>query len=270
MSSITKILKNETLSSVLNTEKSSNGEVKRLHHIPRPAITEAERQWKLGQMTVAFRVFAKLGFADGSSGHISLRDPIEPQNFWVNPYGVSDMVRIDENSIRVDGADKSVNTAGFMIHSAIHQRRPDIHAACHMHSPYGRAWSTFGKPINIINQDSCMFFDDISVYPAFGGVVFTQEEGQQIASYLSPKNKNLIMQNHGLLTAGGTVAEAAAFLIAIEHACQAQLSVEASTAPGSLGAVSSELKKSFVDYETAVYTKKGTGSPEAMYMQVEP
>lgn len=62
------------------------------------------------------------------------------------------MVRVDENGNRVDGADKPVNAAGFMIHSAIHQKRPDIHAACHMHSPYGRAWSTFGKSIDMINQ----------------------------------------------------------------------------------------------------------------------
>jgi ribulose-5-phosphate 4-epimerase/fuculose-1-phosphate aldolase len=62
------------------------------------------------------------------------------------------MVRVDEKGNRVDGADKPVNAAGFMIHSAIHKRRPDIHAACHMHSPYGRAWSTFGKGIEMLNQ----------------------------------------------------------------------------------------------------------------------
>lgn len=56
-----------------------------------------------------------------------------------------------------------------------------------------------------------MFYDDLSVYPAFRGVDFAEEEGERIADYLGPKNKNLIMQNHGLLTAGGTVAEAAAF-----------------------------------------------------------
>lgn len=67
------------------------------------------------------------------------------------------MVRVDENGNRVDGADKPVNAAGFMIHSAIHQRRPDIHAACHMHSPYGRAWSTFGKPIDMMNQGNDLF-----------------------------------------------------------------------------------------------------------------
>lgn len=118
--------------------------------------------------------------------------------------------------------------------------------------------------------DSCMFYDDLSVYPAFGGVVFAQEEGERIADYLGPKNKNLIMQNHGLLTAGGTVAEAAAFFIALERACQTQLLVEASVAPGSIGHSMGEIKKTLVDNETARYTKEGTGSPEAMYMQFEP
>ncbi|KAJ5545956.1 hypothetical protein N7494_003541 [Penicillium frequentans] len=264
-------------SSALNTEKAEDGKVKTLHHIPRPGTKEAERKWLLQQMAAAFRIFAKLGFADGSSGHISLRDPIEPDTFWLNPYGVhfallkvSDMVRVDEQGNRVGGADKPVNAAGFMIHSAIHQRRPDINAACHMHSPYGRAWSTFGKGIDMLNQDSCMFYGDLSVYPAFGGVVFAQAEGQQIAEYLGPTNKNLIMQNHGLLTAGGTVAEAAAFFIALERACQTQLLVESSIAPGSMGNVVANLKKTIVDDETALYTKKGTGSPEAMYMQFEP
>lgn len=114
-----------------------------------------------------------------------------------------------------------------------------------------------------------MFYDDLSVYPAFGGVVFAREEGRRIAEYLGPKNKNLIMQNHGLLTAGGTVAEAAAFFIALERACQAQLLVEASVSPGSHGAAR-DLQKTVVDDETALYTKNGTGTPEAMYMQFEP
>ncbi|KAJ5636542.1 uncharacterized protein N7484_009855 [Penicillium longicatenatum] len=267
----------EVGSSALNTEKVNDGQVKRLHHIPRPGTKEAERKSLLGQMAAAFRIFAKLRFADGSSGQISLRDPIEPETFWLNPYGVhfallkvSDMVRGDEQGNRVGGADKPVNAADFMIHSAVHKKRQDIHAACHMHSPYGRAWSTFGKGTDMLNQDSCMFYDDLSVYPAFGGVVFAQEEGQRIAGYLGPTKKNPIMQNHGLLTSGGTVAEAAALFIALERACQNQLLVESSIAPGSVGSILGNLKKTVIDHETALYTKKGTDSPEAMYMQFEP
>ncbi|KAJ0270972.1 hypothetical protein Brms1b_011608 [Colletotrichum noveboracense] len=261
--------------SALDSGKST-GKVKRLHQIPVPESKEGARQWQLEQMAAAFRIFAKLGFSDGSSGHISLRDPVRPETFWINPYGVhfgvlkvSDMVHIDEDGNRLGGADKPVNTAGFMIHSALHKRRADINAACHMHSPYGRAWSTFGRPIEMLNQDSCMFYNDLSVYPSFGGVVLAKEEGQRIADNLGPTNKNLILQNHGLLTCGGTIGEAAAFFIALERACQSQLLIESAIAPGSNGAAS-VLKKTLVDDEEAQYTKDGTGTPEVMYMQFVP
>lgn len=260
-------------SSTLNrVDGTSGGESRSRYHIPWPATKEAQRQWQLEQMAGAFRIFAKLGFADGGSGHISLRDPVEPDTFWINPYGVhfglltvSDMVRVDAHGNRVGGADKLVNTAGFIIHSAIHHRRPDIHAACHLHSPYARTWSNFGRPIDMLNQDSCMFHDDLAVYANFGGVVFAREEGARLADALGPTKKNVILQNHGILTCGGTVAEAAAFFVALERACHCQLLTEAAVAPDG-----SQLRKTIVSDEEAAYTKRNTGSPEVMYMQFEP
>lgn len=115
-----------------------------------------------------------------------------------------------------------------------------------------------------------MFYKDLAVYPSFGGVVFAAEEGQKIADALGPTNKNIILQNHGLLTAGGTVAEAAAYFIALERACQTQLLVEAAIAPGSVGGAATGLQKTFVGDEEARYTKEGTGTPSVMYMQFEP
>lgn len=245
-------------------------------------------------MAGAFRIFAKFGFADGGSGHISLRgehfvcyastlqltdeaDAIQPDTFWINPYGVhfgvlnvSDMVQVDASGNRIGGPDKPVNKAGFIIHSAIHAARPDINAVCHMHSPYGRAWSTFGKPIDMLNQDSCMFYDDLSVYKSFGGVVLAAEEGSNIVQALGPRNKNVILQNHGILTCGGTIAEAAAFFIALERACHTQLLVEAATMPASVGGSITGLAKTLVAEKEARYTKEQTGSPDVMYMQFVP
>lgn len=196
-------------------------------------------------------------------------DPVQPETFWINPYSVhfglltvSDMVHIDREGNRIGGAENAVvNRAGFMIHRAIHEARPDLNAACHMHSPYGRAWSTFGRGIDMLNQDSCMFYDDLAVYAAFGGVVLAPEEGVNIARALGPRYKNVILQNHGLLTCGGTIAEAAAFFIALERACHTQLLVESA---------SRTLSKTLVSPEEAEYTKKGTGTPEVMYMQFKP
>lgn len=121
-----------------------------------------------------------------------------------------------------------------------------------------------------MGADSCMFYNDLAVYPAFGGVVFAAEEGQRIADALGPANRNIILQNHGLLTSGSTVAEAAAFFIALERACQTQFLVESATAPGTVGGTLTMLQKTMVGDKEAEYTKKGTGTPSVMYMQFDP
>lgn len=53
----------------------------------------AERQWAKEHMAGAFRIFAKLGFADGAGGHISLRDPVRTDCFWIS--GLCTPKRID-------------------------------------------------------------------------------------------------------------------------------------------------------------------------------
>lgn len=110
-----------------------------------------------------------------------------------------------------------------------------------------------------------MFYNDLAVYANFGGVVFAKEEGEKLADALGPVKKNIILQNHGILTSGETIGEAAAFFIALERACQTQLLVEAAVAPDGRA-----LEKTIVGDEEAQYTKDGTGTPEVMYMQFEP
>lgn len=163
-----------------------------------------KRQWQLEHMAGAFRVFARKGYTEGTSGHISVRDPIYPDTFWINPLGyhfamlkASDMVHVDHLGNVIGGNRAAVNVAGFMIHSSIHHARPDVHAACHTHSVHGKAWSTFGKPLDIINQDACSFWNTHVVYKTFGGMVLEKEEGERIAQALGPHNRAVILQNHG-------------------------------------------------------------------------
>lgn len=47
-----------------------------------------ERKYLKHRLALAFRVFAKFGFCEGIAGHITLRDPVDPQSFWVNPFGM--------------------------------------------------------------------------------------------------------------------------------------------------------------------------------------
>ena len=84
---------------------------------------------------------------------------------------------------------RPANAAGFLIHSQIHKARPDVHAICHAHTDAGRAWSVFAKPLEMLNQDICNFYNAHAVYAEYGGIVFAEEEGRNIAKALGTTNK---------------------------------------------------------------------------------
>lgn len=48
-----------------------------------------ERKFLKHRLALAYRIFAKCGFSEGIAGHITVRDPVEPTSFWVNPFGMS-------------------------------------------------------------------------------------------------------------------------------------------------------------------------------------
>jgi hypothetical protein len=59
---------------------------------PRPPKFEdkyQEREYLKGRLALAFRIFGKLGFEEGVVGHITLRDPVWPDHFWINPFGTA-------------------------------------------------------------------------------------------------------------------------------------------------------------------------------------
>jgi len=112
---------------------------------------EEERQHRKQRLAAGFRLFAKFGFEEGVAGHITARDPIEPETFWVNPFAVpfahvkaSDLIRVNHSGEVVEGS-YHVNTAAFAIHSQVHAARPDVVAAAHSHSVHGKAWSAFRR-----------------------------------------------------------------------------------------------------------------------------
>ncbi|KAK0435194.1 arad-like aldolase/epimerase [Armillaria borealis] len=229
-----------------------------------------EREWIKEHMAAAFRYWGKMGYAEGISGHITVRDPVLPDHYWMNPFAehFSTMTKSmlclvsPDGYVTKHGAQLPINTAGFYIHSAIHKARPDIKAAAHCHSVSAKAWSAFGRPIEILTQDSCLFYDNHCVYGNFGGIVLAQEEGENIAKALGPKFKTCILQNHGLLTLGNTVDEAVYLFAALDRQCKVQLMTEAAAANG--------LKKTIISNEDAEFTAKTTQWWESTYVNFQP
>jgi ribulose-5-phosphate 4-epimerase/fuculose-1-phosphate aldolase len=230
---------------------------------PTFATVEEERLHRKQRMAAAFRLFAKFGFDEGVAGHITARDPEKPDHFWVNPFGmdfgrirVSDLILVNHEGEVVEG-DFPVNTAAFAIHSSVHAARPDCIAAAHAHSLYGKAWSALGRLLDPITQDACAFYEDHSIFHDFTGVVYDPAEGRRIAEALGDC-KAVILRNHGLLTVGKSVDEAAWWFITMERSCHAQLLVEAAGEPN------------LISHENAKLTSTQVGSTIAGWFQFQP
>ncbi|ORY03855.1 class II aldolase/adducin domain-containing protein [Clohesyomyces aquaticus] len=229
-----------------------------------------ERAYLKGRLAAAFRIFGKYGFDEGVAGHITLRDPVDPTTFWVNPFGVSfslikasDLILVNEEGEVIDGGPvRLLNTAAYMIHSAIHQARPDVNAAAHSHSIYGRSFCALGRKLDTITQDSCAFHDDHVLYESFNGIVLAEKEGKNIAKALG-NCKAALLQNHGLLTCGGTVEEAVFWFVSLEKCCHAQLMADAAAA----GRGGSTQK---IGEQEALFTRSAVGTPGAGWFSAKP
>jgi ribulose-5-phosphate 4-epimerase/fuculose-1-phosphate aldolase len=205
-------------------------------YLPKFDTVEEERQHRKERLAAAFRLFGRFGFDEGVAGHITARDPEHEDMFWVNPFGmsfshirVSDLILVNDKGEVVEGT-AVVNGAAFAIHSQVHAARPDVIAAAHSHSIYGKSWSTLGRLLDPLTQDACAFYEDHAVFDDYTGVVLDPEEGKRIAHALGEK-KAIILRNHGLLTVGRSVEEAAWWFITMERSCQAQLLAEAAGKP---------------------------------------
>jgi len=189
---------------------------------------EHERLWRKQRLALAFRVFGRFGFDEGVAGHITARDPGNPDEFWVNPFGMSfkqitvdDLIRVNHQGDVVEGT-WPVNQAAFAIHSAIHAARPDVIAAAHSHSKFGRAYATLGRTLEPLTQDSTIFYGDHVLFDEYNGVVNDVEEGKRIAHALAG-HKAAILRNHGILTVGQSVEETIFWYVTLERTCEVEL-----------------------------------------------
>ncbi|MGM0919605.1 MAG: class II aldolase/adducin family protein [Bacillota bacterium] len=224
---------------------------------------EEERRHRKERLAAAFRLFSKFGFDEGVAGHITARDPEHTDHFWVNPFGmhfsqirVSDLILVNHEGDVVEG-NRPVNRAAFCIHSQVHAARSDVIAAAHAHSLYGKTWSTLGRLLDPITQDSSAFYKDHSLFGDYTGVVNDLEEGRRIGQALG-SNKAVILRNHGLLTVGRSVDEAAWWFITMERSCQAQLLAEAAGKP------------IFIDENHASRTAQEIGNELSGWFQFQP
>jgi L-fuculose-phosphate aldolase len=114
----------------------------------------------------------------------------------------------------------------------------------HTHPPAVSALAMVGEPLAIAHMDATPFHDDVAFLDRWPGLPIGDQEGEIIAGTLKEK-RAILLANHGLLTAGKSIEEAAVLAIWMEQAAARQLRARAI---GPVVPVPDELAKEAHDF----------------------
>jgi len=198
---------------------------------PTAADPLLERADRMEHLVAALRALAHLGMDFGVAGHVSVRDAVLNDHFWLNPYGAS-FGRLDESDLllvsphgEIVVGEGILHQPAFSIHGSVLASRPDVNGVVHVHSPFAQAQSARGEKLLPLTQEATAFFESHDIHP-YEGIRLEAEEGRSIARRLG-QGIALLLQNHGLLTVGASVDCAAWRAISMERACHVQLMADA-------------------------------------------
>ncbi|HKT55067.1 MAG TPA: class II aldolase/adducin family protein [Caulobacteraceae bacterium] len=202
-------------------------------------MSEAERQLRI-DLAACYRLIAHLGLNELTYNHVSARIPGARDEILINSFGLmfdevcaSNLVRVDvEGKVIYDPLGLGINEAGYVIHGAVHAARPDVACVIHTHSPAGMAVSAMAEGLLPLTQNAMLFYDQIG-YHDYEGIALDLDEQDRLVRDLGSFNA-MILRNHGLLTAGRSIAEAFNAMFFLENACRAQTAALASGRPLNL------------------------------------
>ena len=185
-------------------------------------------------LAAAYRLAAARGWDDTVWTHISASAPGEPGRYLINRFGLrfseitpANLVMVDTGGRVVDGSGASVNPSGFAIHGCIHAARPDAVCVLHLHTLWGQALAAIPEGLLPCSQPAMRLFRRLGRH-AYEGLAFNADEQRRLVAALGDLD-GLILENHGILTVGRTVAEAFVLMMLVERAAQVQLAAMAAT-----------------------------------------
>lgn len=182
------------------------------------------RKW---EAALGYRIFAAMRWGQLGDGHVTARDPILTDHFWVLGYGipfrdatVDNLTLVGPDGQGVMGpTEAGVNFAAYNIHWPILDARPDVVSAAHTHTGFGTPWSASVRPFEAISQESCSLVFEQAMYLGEDLEVVSVDGGRAIADAMGDA-KVCILRNHGLLTAGRSPGEAVGWFVTAERVAE--------------------------------------------------
>ena len=160
-------------------------------------------------VAAACRLAALYQWDDHLANHVSVRVP-GTDNFLINPLGLlfsevtaGSVLEVDEHGTTVSG--RPINAAGFVVHSAVHMARPDVHAVIHLHTNETTAVGVTRS--GLLNLSPFSMAVHPVAYHDWEGVTVEADERLRLAEHLA-ESSVMFLRNHGILAVGRTMAEA--------------------------------------------------------------
>ncbi len=159
-------------------------------------------------LTVINRLYSA-GLTNLSGGNLSIREP--DGAIWVTPRGVDKGSLTPDDMVRVppDGTPQGRHapSSELPFHRAIYARRPDVNAIVHAHAPALIAYSIARKLPNTRLMPRVF---DVCGDPGRAPYALPGSPllGENIAAAFANGANTVILDNHGVVTAGETILEA--------------------------------------------------------------
>jgi L-fuculose-phosphate aldolase len=193
-------------------------------------------------VAVANRVLAELGLAadlHSSVGHASQRVPSEPDRFVVKGRGhdmdvlaqmrPEDMVVCDLDGGKVGGPPGVSQCYEVKLHSCIYRDHPRGQAVVHVHPRFCVLMSVLGIRIRPMSTTGGAYVKDaLAVYP-HAHLVQTEAHGSDVSRLLDGRPA-VLLQGHGIVTAGSSLEQAVTIAARLEE--QAMLNAWARSVAG--------------------------------------
>ncbi len=205
--------------------------------MPITANDVSPEEWRLRQeLAACYRLFVRFGWTDLIFTHLTARLPDNPAHYLINPYGLlfTEITAGNLLKVTLDGevlaGDYPYNDAGHAIHAAVLRARPDVNCVLHSHTRAGMTVSCMQDGLLPLSQQAgeihhLVCYHDYDVASADDNHDECERLGRDMGQQWL-----MIMRNHGLLSAGRTIAEAFYHLYVLENACKVQVDVMASGA----------------------------------------
>lgn len=177
------------------------------------ATTNAEAKELVVQIT---NEMFSLGLLTATGGNVSAQG--EDDTIWITPSRLykgnlqeSDLVRIRADGSTVEGERNP--SVEWQMHFSSYRARPDMTGALHTHAPIATAIGIVGLPFPPINTDA-IFLADTQLVPWHMPGSKELADAVEIAMQ---KSRGCFLQNHGLMTVGKTLREAATRAMNLEE-----------------------------------------------------